>query len=62
VHARRTTLDTQDHVDWLLLGHRYKYGWKHGVDPLRAPPYYNREIIEYHGSRRADASGRGTGR
>ena len=32
----------------LLLAHRYKYGWKHGVDPLEAPPYYNREIVEYH--------------
>jgi GT2 family glycosyltransferase len=50
VHARRTTLKTQDHVDWLLLAHRYKYGWKHGVDPLRAPPYYNREIVEYKGT------------
>ena len=28
--------------------HRYKYGWKHGVEPMRAPPYYNREIVEYH--------------
>jgi GT2 family glycosyltransferase len=64
VHARRTTLDTQDHVDWLLLGHRYKYGWKHGVDPLRAPPYYNREIVEYRGSsvRGASAPRAGTSR
>jgi len=49
-HARRTTASTHPHVDWLLLGHRYKYGWKHGVDPLGAPPYYKREIVEYHGS------------
>jgi glycosyltransferase involved in cell wall biosynthesis len=49
-HARRTTAKVDPRVDWLLLGHRYKYGWKHGVDPLRAPPYYNREIVEYHGS------------
>ena len=21
-------------ADWLLIGHRYKYGWKHGVDPI----------------------------
>ena len=32
----------------LLLAHRYKYGWKHGVEPLRAPPYYKRVIVEYH--------------
>jgi GT2 family glycosyltransferase len=45
VHARRTSSD--DHSDWLLKGHRYLYGWKHGVEPMRAPPYYNREIVEY---------------
>ena len=39
-------------VDMLLQGHRYKYGWKHGVDPHRAPPYYNREIVDYVGSYR----------
>ncbi|MEZ5167463.1 MAG: glycosyltransferase [Acidimicrobiales bacterium] len=50
VHARRTTAGTHPHVDWLLLGHRYKYGWKHGVDPLAAPPYYNRSYDVYRGS------------
>jgi glycosyltransferase involved in cell wall biosynthesis len=50
VHARRTTASTTPHVDWLLLGHRYKYGWKHGVDPLAAPPYYNRKYSDYIGS------------
>ncbi|MEQ8841476.1 MAG: glycosyltransferase [Acidimicrobiales bacterium] len=50
VHARRTTASTTPNVDWLLLGHRYKYGWKHGVDPLAAPPYYNRKYADYHGS------------
>jgi GT2 family glycosyltransferase len=49
VHARRTTASTHPHVDWLLQGHRYKYGWKHGVDPHRAPPYYDRDIVEYRG-------------
>lgn len=49
VHARRTTASTHPRVDWLLQGHRYKYGWKHGVDPHRAPPYYSRAIEEYHG-------------
>jgi GT2 family glycosyltransferase len=47
-HARRTTASVDPHVDWLLTSHRYLYGWKHGVEPLRAPPYYNREIVEYH--------------
>jgi GT2 family glycosyltransferase len=47
-HTRRATAKLDPHVDWLLQGHRYKYGWKHGVDPLRAPPYYNRPIVEYH--------------
>jgi GT2 family glycosyltransferase len=46
-HVRRATTGLDAHVDWLLQGHRYKYGWKHGVDPHRAPPYYNREIVEY---------------
>ena len=50
VHARRTTASTDARVDMLLQGHRYKYGWKHGVDPHRAPPYYNREIIDYVGT------------
>lgn len=50
VHARRTTASTTPNVDWLLLGHRYKYGWKHGVDPLAAPPYYNRKYEDYIGS------------
>ncbi|MBW3648959.1 MAG: glycosyltransferase [Actinobacteria bacterium] len=47
-HVRRTTAAHDPHVDWLLQAHRFLYGWKHGVDPLRAPPYYNREIVEYH--------------
>ena len=37
-------------AEMLLLAHRYKYGWKHGVEPLPAPPYYNRVIVEYHGT------------
>jgi glycosyltransferase involved in cell wall biosynthesis len=45
VHARRTSSLTG--ADLLLQAHRYKYGWKHGVDPDRAPPYYNREIVDY---------------
>jgi GT2 family glycosyltransferase/glycosyltransferase involved in cell wall biosynthesis len=45
VHARRTSSDVG--ADMLLQAHRYKYGWKHGVDPHRAPPYYNREIVDY---------------
>jgi glycosyltransferase involved in cell wall biosynthesis len=47
-HARRTTTGRDANGEWLLLSHRYLYGWKHGVEPLRAPPYYNREIVEYH--------------
>jgi GT2 family glycosyltransferase len=47
-HARRTTACIDPHVDWLLTAHRYLYGWKHGVEPMRAPPYYKREIVEYH--------------
>ncbi|MGN6608330.1 MAG: glycosyltransferase [Jatrophihabitans sp.] len=46
-HARRSTGRTDPHVDWLLTSHRYKYGWKHGVEPMKAPPYYNRAIVEY---------------
>lgn len=53
VHSRRTTASSDARVDMLLQGHRYKYGWKHGVDPHRAPPYYNRDIVEYVGSYRA---------
>jgi glycosyltransferase involved in cell wall biosynthesis len=47
-HARRSSMSEDDRHEVLLLGHRYKYGWKHGVEPLAPPPYYNREIIEYH--------------
>jgi len=50
VHARRTTASTDARVEMLLQGHRYKYGWKHGVDPHRAPPYYNRDIVDFVGS------------
>jgi glycosyltransferase involved in cell wall biosynthesis len=50
-HARRTTGRTDPHVEWLLTSHRYKYGWKHGVEPMAAPPYYNRQIVEYVGTR-----------
>jgi glycosyltransferase involved in cell wall biosynthesis len=53
VHSRRTTASTDARVDMLLQGHRYKYGWKHGVDPHRAPPYYNRDIVDYVGAYRA---------
>jgi glycosyltransferase involved in cell wall biosynthesis len=45
VHARRTSQASG--ADLLLQAHRFKYGWKHGVDPRRAPPYYNREIVDY---------------
>ena len=45
VHARRTSSGSG--ADMLLRAHRYKYGWKHGVDPERAPPYYHREIVDY---------------
>jgi GT2 family glycosyltransferase len=48
VHARRSSVTEEDNHEMLLLAHRYKYGWKHGVEPLQAPPYYNREIVEYH--------------
>jgi glycosyltransferase involved in cell wall biosynthesis len=55
-HTRRATAKLDPHVEWLLQGHRYKYGWKHGVDPLRAPPYYNRPIIEYHSRAQREVS------
>jgi glycosyltransferase involved in cell wall biosynthesis len=45
VHARRTS--GLPGSDQLLQAHRYKYGWKHGVDPDRAPPYYHREVVDY---------------
>ncbi len=51
-HARRSSVTKDDRADMLLLAHRYKYGWKHGVEPLRAPPYYDRVIVEYHGTHR----------
>ena len=49
VHARRTTSADDDH-EMLLQAHRYKYGWKHGVDPHRAPPYYHRDYADYRGA------------
>ena len=52
VHARRTS--SLAGSDQLLQAHRYKYGWKHGVDPDRAPPYYHREIVDYESRRPAD--------
>ena len=51
IHARRSSVTEDDRSDMLLLAHRYKYGWKHGVEPLRAPPYYDRVIVEYHCTR-----------
>jgi GT2 family glycosyltransferase len=48
VHARRTSATAG--ADMLLQAHRFKYGWKHNVDPLRAPPYYNREFDDYVGT------------
>jgi hypothetical protein len=53
VHARRTS--SGDRADLLLQAHRFKYGWKHNVDPLRAPPYYNREVVDFVGSCRVPA-------
>jgi glycosyltransferase involved in cell wall biosynthesis len=46
-HVRRTTASGAGDWELLLLAHRYMYGWKHGVDPLRAPPFYERQIVEY---------------
>ena len=48
VHARRTSATAG--ADLLLQAHRMKYGWKHDVDPLRAPPFYNREFSDFAGS------------
>lgn len=44
-HARRTSAEADPGSR--LLGHRFIYGWKHGVDPLRAPPYYHRDVSEH---------------
>ena len=44
-HPRRTSANAR--ADWLLIGHRYMYGWKHGVDPMRPPPYFDRKLVEY---------------
>jgi GT2 family glycosyltransferase len=52
VHARRTS--SLPEADQLLQALRYNYGWKHGVDPDRAPPYFQREIIVYVPRRPAD--------
>ncbi len=46
-HSRRTSARHQPHMDWLFQAHRLKYGWKHGVDPTEAPPFYHREIVPY---------------
>jgi glycosyltransferase involved in cell wall biosynthesis len=54
-HARRSTVGIDPNFDWLLQAHRYKYGWKHGVDPHRAPPYYNRTIVDYECQRGASS-------
>lgn len=56
-HERRATSGRDPHMEWLLQGHRYKYGWKHGVDPHRAPPYYGRAIVEYQVTGRATVGG-----
>ena len=48
-HERRTSMG-EEGSEMLLLGHRYKYGWKHGVDPHRAPPYYDRDIRDFRGT------------
>jgi glycosyltransferase involved in cell wall biosynthesis len=55
-HVRRTTASRQPHVEWLFQAHRLKYGWKHGVDPTKPPPFYLREIVDY-GSAPAAAPG-----
>jgi GT2 family glycosyltransferase/glycosyltransferase involved in cell wall biosynthesis len=47
-HPRRTSAD--EGADWLLIGHRYMYGWKHGIDAMRPPPYFDRKIVEYEGT------------
>jgi hypothetical protein len=47
VHARRTS--ASDDAEALLLAHRQLYGAKHRVDPLRAPPFYARDVIDYAG-------------
>lgn len=56
VHARRTS--SQNGADLLLQAHRMKYGWKHNVDPLRAPPYYKRDVVDYVGSCRVHDTSR----
>ncbi|MDZ7673821.1 MAG: glycosyltransferase [Acidimicrobiales bacterium] len=56
IHARRTSSQARSNL--LLQAHRYKYGWKHNVDPDRAPPYYNRDATDYVGTVKLDEGAR----
>ncbi len=43
-HSRRTTARHLERMNWLFQANRFRYGWKHNVDPNDAPPFYSREV------------------
>jgi len=45
-------------MEWLFRSNRLRYGWKHGVEPDAAPPFYLREIVEFAPHRPHGASTR----
>jgi GT2 family glycosyltransferase/glycosyltransferase involved in cell wall biosynthesis len=60
IHPRRMSADAR--ADALLVGHRYLYGWKHGVEPMRPPPYFDRKVVEYSPSGRVPYAATSSGR
>lgn len=47
IHERMQggTKDIQ-RIEWLRMAHRYRYGWKHNVDPEKRPPFWNAPLPE----------------
>ncbi len=51
-HRRKITTGAAwgaERYDWLHLANRFRYGWKHNVNPIEPPPFYSRAVTPWEG-------------
>lgn len=44
-----------DRAEWLHMANRYRYAWKHGVDPKNPPPFWTRPLVDINIEEAPDA-------
>lgn len=44
VHESRAHTNNDERFQWLHMANRFRYGWKHGVDPRDMPPFWKQPL------------------